>query len=110
MDTAGDGEAGINQESSLETGTLSYVKQTADGNLPYDTGSSARCCDDLECWDGLAGREVQERGTHVYLWLIHVDVWQRPTQHYEAIILQLQINTYKEKMWCTHIQWNIIQP
>ena len=26
---------------------------------------------------------------HVYLWLIHVDVWQKPTQHYKAIILQL---------------------
>ena len=25
--------------------------------------------------------------------LIHVDVWQKPTQYYKAIILQLKINT-----------------
>ena len=37
------------------------------------------------------GREVGGRfkreGTRVFLWLIHVDVWQKPTQHYKAIIL-----------------------
>ena len=32
----------------------------------------------LEGWDRVGGRkEVQEEGTHVYLWLIHVDVWQK---------------------------------
>ena len=45
-------------------------------------------CDNIERWDGVgAGRE----GTYVYLWLIHVDVWQKPTQHYKEIILQLKI-------------------
>ena len=29
-------------------------------------------------------------GTYVYLWLIHVDVGQKPTQHCNAIILQLK--------------------
>ena len=28
------------------------------------------------------------------LWLIHVDVWHKPTQHCEAIILQLKINNF----------------
>ena len=28
--------------------------------------------------------------TYVYLWLIHVNVQQRPTQYYKAIILQLK--------------------
>ena len=27
-------------------------------------------------------------GTCVHLWLIHVAVWQKPTQHRKAIILQ----------------------
>ena len=36
----------------------------------------------------------RKQGTYVSLWLIHVDVWQRPTQHYEAIILPSKI---KEK-------------
>ena len=27
---------------------------------------------------------------YVHLWLIHVDVWQKPTQFCKAIILQLK--------------------
>jgi len=42
------------------------------------------------------GREVRGRfkreGTHVYLWLIHADAWQKPTQCCRTIILQLKIN------------------
>ena len=38
---------------------------------------------------------VQERGDlHVYLWLIHVDVWQKPIQYCEVICLQLKINKF----------------
>ena len=32
--------------------------------------------------------------TCVYLWLIHVHEWQKPTQHCKASILQLKINTF----------------
>ena len=28
--------------------------------------------------------------THLYLWLIYVDAWQKPTQYCKAIILQLK--------------------
>ena len=46
------------------------------------------------------GREVEERlkreETYVYLWLIHADVWQKPTQYCKAIILQLKLNTFKK--------------
>ena len=35
-------------------------------------------------------KEAQEGGTYVYLWLVHGDVWQRPTQNCKAIILQLK--------------------
>ena len=37
------------------------------------------------------GREVgglQDGGMHVYLWVIHVDVWQKPSQYCKVIILQ----------------------
>ena len=52
-------------------------------------------CDNLEGWDGVGGgREVYEGGSYVYLWLIHVDVWQKPTQYCKAIILQLKINIF----------------
>ena len=32
----------------------------------------------------------------VSLWLIHVDMWQKPTQYCKAIILQLKINKFKQ--------------
>jgi len=32
-----------------------------------------------------------------YLWLIHVDVWQKPTQHCKASILKLKITFFKEE-------------
>ena len=38
------------------------------------------------------GREaagVQDAGTHVYLWLIHADARQSPSQYGKGIILQL---------------------
>ena len=47
-------------------------------------------CDNLKEWDGVGGR-FDRQGTSVYLWLIHIHVWQEPTQHYKAIILQLKI-------------------
>lgn len=38
----------------------------------------------------------QREGAYTYLWLIHVDVWQKPTQYCKAIILQLKINEIKK--------------
>ena len=36
--------------------------------------------DNLEGWEEVrGGREVQKDGTYVYLWLIHVDIWQETT-------------------------------
>ena len=39
---------------------------------------------------GRSKREV----TYVDLWLIHVDIWQKPTQYCKAVILQLKINKF----------------
>ena len=39
--------------------------------------------------------------TYVYLWLINVDVWQKPTQYCKAIILPLKKN-YKKKVRTGH--------
>ena len=65
----------------------------ASGNLLYVAGNPKPVlCDNLE---GKIGREVGGRfkreGTYVCLWLIHVDVWQKPTQYCIVIILQLNI-------------------
>ena len=40
-----------------------------------------------------------EGGVNMYafLWLIQVVLWQKPTQHCKAIILQLKINFKKRK-------------
>ena len=47
--------------------------------------------DNPEGWAGEGGaRGVQDRGTHVHLWLIHVDVWQKPPKDFKVIILQLK--------------------
>ena len=40
------------------------------------------------------GGRFKKEGTYVYLWLIHINVWQGPTQRYKAIILQLKINKF----------------
>ena len=46
-------------------------------------------CGNLEGRDGVGGgREVQEGGAYVHLWLIHVDVWKN--QH--NILKQLSSN------------------
>ena len=44
--------------------TLPCVKQIASGKLLYDTGSSARCFDDLDGGRkvGMGGKEAQEGG------------------------------------------------
>ena len=47
--------------------------------------------DNPEGWGGEGGRwGVQAGGTHVRPWLIHVDVWQKPSQYCKVIILQLK--------------------
>ena len=42
------------------------------------------------------GRWFKREGAYEYLWLIHVDIWQKPTKFCKAIILQLKINKFKK--------------
>ena len=69
---------------------VSYGKRVARGNLLYDAGSSNLLCDSLE------GGRFRREGTHAYLWLTRVDVWQTPTQYCKAIILQLKAKFLKK--------------
>ena len=41
----------------------------------------------------------------MYLWLIHVDVWQKATQHCKAIILQLKTNKLKKLLYIYFEHW-----
>ena len=47
--------------------------------------------DNLEEWIEGDGGRLKKEGTYIYLRLIQVIVWQKPTQHCKAIILQLKI-------------------
>ena len=48
--------------------------------------------DKPEGWGTEGGeRVVQDGGTHVYLWLIHVDVWGKPSQYCKVTILYITI-------------------
>jgi len=42
------------------------------------------------------GGRFRREGTYVYLWLIHVDVWQKSIQHCKESKLQLKINFLKK--------------
>ena len=38
----------------------------------------------------VVGGVFRREGTHVRLWPIHADVWQKPSQYCKVIILQLK--------------------
>ena len=46
-------------------------------------------------WGGDRVGRVKRKGTYIYLWLIRIDAWKKPTQYYKAIILQLKIKKKK---------------
>jgi hypothetical protein len=57
------------------------------------------------------GIRLKREGIHVYLWLIHTVAWQKPTQHYKSIILQLKIIFLKKfdfKVGYPDLQWTLI--
>ena len=67
MDTAGEGEGGMNRENSMETYTLPYVKDTASGDLLSHGELTPVLCDNLEGWEqGGSGKGGSGRRGHVY--------------------------------------------
>ena len=71
----GEGKGGMIWENDIETCIISYMKQIASPGSMHDTG-----CLGLVHWDDPegGGRRVGDSGwgTCVYLWWIHIDVWQ----------------------------------
>ena len=43
------------------------------------------------------GGSFKRKGIYVYLWLIHVEVWQKTAKFCKAIILQQKINKFKKE-------------
>ena len=58
----------------------------------HETGHSKPVLwDNLEGWVGEGGGwEVQDGGTLVHPWLIHVNVWEKPPQYCKVISLQIK--------------------
>jgi len=54
------------------------------------------------------GKEVGEGlrmwGTHAYLWPIHDDVWQKPSQYCKVIALQLKLINLKKNLLVDSLQ------
>ena len=71
----GEGEGGMIWENGIETRIMSYMKRVASPGSMHDTG-----CLGLVHWDdqrdGMGREEGSGWGTSVYLWQIHVDIWQ----------------------------------
>ena len=44
------------------------------------------------------GRRFKREGTYVYLWLIHVDIWQKTTKFCKEIILKKYIFSKKNHL------------
>ena len=53
--------------------------------------------DDPEGWDGEGGGRGVQDGEHMYPWLIHVNVWQKPLQYCKVISLQLKWEKKKKE-------------
>ena len=92
LDSVGEGKSGMICENSIETCILLYVKQMTSPSSMYETGHSKLVhWDNPEGWDREAGRRgVQNGGTYVHPWLIHVNVWQKSAQYCKVISLQLK--------------------
>ena len=57
----------------------------------HEAGIQSQCSGTTQRDCGEAGgRGVQDGGIHVYLWMIHVDVWQKPPQYCKVINLLLK--------------------
>ena len=48
------------------------------------------------------GGRFKREGAYVYIWLIHVGMWQKPTQYCKAIIFQLKMKK-RVLEFCTKI-------
>ena len=62
-------------------------------SLMHEAGHSELVLwDNPEGWSGEGdGRMVQDWGTHVHPWQIHVSVWPKPLQYCKVISLQLKL-------------------
>ena len=74
-----EGEGDVYEESDMKT----YITMCKTDRSQWDFGVWFKelkegLCINLEGWDGEGdGREVEEEGVYVYLWLVHVDICRK---------------------------------
>ena len=56
-------------------------------------------------WEGVLKRE----GNYVYLWLIHVDKWQKPTQYYNYLSIKNKLEKKLLTKFSTHLWLKTLQ-
>ena len=80
LDSEGEGKGGMIWGNGIETCIISYMKRIASPGSMHDIGCLGLVhWDDPEGWygQGEGGKGRSGWGTRVYLWQIHVDVWQK---------------------------------
>ena len=77
MDSVGEGEGGMIWENGIETYIISYMKPVASPGSMHDTGCLGLVLGRRRgtVWGGTR-EKGSGWGTRVYLWQIHVDIWQ----------------------------------
>ena len=94
LDSVGEGKGGMIWEDSIETCILPYVKQITSHQSKFDAWNRALKAGALGQPRGMGWGGTEEGdsgwGTHVHLWLIHVNVWQKPPQYCKVISFQLK--------------------
>ena len=55
------------------------------------------------------GGRFKREGACLYLWLIHVEVWQKTTKLCKAITLQLKYNYIKKFFWLYLVASLVVQ-
>ena len=73
LDSVGEGEGGMIWGNGAETCIISYKKRIASPGLIQDAWG---WCTGMTQRDSMGKEEGSGWGTRVYLWQIHVDVWQ----------------------------------
>ena len=96
LDSVGEDKDGMIWENSIETCILPYVKQIISHQSKFDAWNRALKAGALGQPRGMGWGGTEEGdsgwGTHVHLWLIHVNVWQKPPQYCKVISFQLKKN------------------
>ena len=88
-------ECGMIWENGIEIRIISYMEGVTSPGSMHDTGCLGQVnWDDPEGWYGEGGgrrEEGSDWGTRVFLWRIHVDIWQN---QYNIVKLKNKINFF----------------